>query len=286
MRDIISVLPVVLLVLTGLSVADVAVYALIDRTGPTRLVSGSSVEVSGRLDAPIDPDIYPRRRDVSDRDSPEVQARRVELLNRLLMVEVDSPHVIVRFKELDGRIWRGELRADPATPEGQYRYVVQRRGGVPVGAPEVLAVRVFEDEPSLARDYFSPTRRFLGFAPWWLTGGCLGLVLALVPVYYARESSAERRLQALGIGQIYRIQPIRRDEVALLVGLGRRQGVRAGQILEIVTPDLERTLGEFEVRTVGRDHSRGVSAPSPELHTGCLVIGPDTQEGRPPEDGV
>ena len=118
----------------------------------------------------------------------------------------------------------------------------------------------------MRRSYLSLCERYLGFGPWWLVTGVAILAGFVLWRQFTLSGETDAALQASGLGPIYKLAR-NKDHWELLFGLGRRHGVREGEVLALL--DQKRTrVGSVTALRVGEESSQarlGLDAMPPWL---------------------
>jgi len=189
-----------------------------------RVVAGDSVLVSGDLVIPADKE--------GIRLHAEASAAAAALLPRYIEFMPDGKNLSLRFIELKGRLWRGELTVPDWAPAGEQGFAVRFAHQPPNEAPRYV-VRVFDDEASLRADLPSVFMHRLGVRPWWVVLGGIPVALGFGFLVFREAGRDEERLVASGIGEIYRLAK-RKEGWEVLFGLGASHGVKTGDTLMIL----------------------------------------------------
>jgi hypothetical protein len=249
-------LSIAVFILVVLSVAD-ACIGVFGSPYVFRVALGQTVLVSGDIsDAPVILDRWRKEPDV-------------ETVNRLLGYTSTSQYLRLKFLEVRGRMWRGELEADIAAPVGQYSLqVFNAASKTPQEEPE-YTIRVFPDQAALQGDLSSYTERWFGFKPIWIFFITLPVALLLLFLSHRRSTVEEARLQARGIGNLYKLAR-RKDDWEVLIGLGSAHGVRPGDHLRVLDRKMN-DVGEIVIDTVEREGSSATLPLDADIKAGYFV---------------
>ena len=252
MRKLLPRLSVLLFILFLAGVLDLVLYLVFDaRSEVLRTLPGQSHEVVGKL-----PDAVQNVYAVARSDDPAQESERIALLNdKVLAQKADAPGITVHFQDLRGKVWRGELRVAPQTPPGRHTLMVFPKELL---HPEqldaetsVVRVDVFANAAAMRRSYVSLCERFLGIGPWWLVAAIVPLAALLLLYTYRRAGEDEARLQADGIGPIYKLAK-NKDHWEVLFGLGSAHGVQEGEELALLDAK-RRRVGTVTALRVARE---------------------------------
>jgi len=255
MEKLLHRMSVLLLTLFVFGVADIVLYLVFDARGDMlRALPGRQYEVVGKLPESVQNiNILPRSDDTMQ------ESQRIALLNdKVLAQQADVPGFSLRFLELKGRIWRAELTIGPDVPLGPHKLQVfpreTLRSDAPPVEPSVVNVTVYADAAAMRRSHLSVCERYLGFGPWWLVTGVAILAGFVLWRQFTLSGETDAALQASGLGPIYKLAR-NKDHWELLFGLGRRHGVREGDVLALL--DQKRTrVGSVTALRVGEESSQ------------------------------
>jgi hypothetical protein len=186
-----------------------------------------------------------------------------------------SPEITLDFQSqekgfwLGTPLWRGQIRVSKRIRPGDYQVrVIARPKGQQPSSP-VFLIRIYPDALALQKSSPSFIRRTFRLSPWRLvllllpvTGVAFGLIFLL-------SGKREALLLAEGKAEIYRT---RRTETGqeIAFGLGEAQGVRKGEILELLD-DRGRLLGEVQVLTADEKDAVAEAGPALAVRPGYLV---------------
>ncbi len=270
MRKILPRLSVLLFILFLAGMADIVLYLVFDaRSEVLRALPGTRHQVVGKLPVAVENvNLLPRSEDAAR------ESERVALLNaKVLDQKADAPGVSVRFLELRGRVWRGELIVAPEVAAGRYvvevfpREVIDREAAD--REPSRVQVAVFPDAASLRASYASLSERYLGVGPWWVVSAIVPLAALLLFQAFGRAGREDAGLQARGLGPIYKLAR-EKDHWELLVGLGADHGVGEGDSLYLFDPK-QRLVGTMTVLRVGPESAEARLGPDADVSPSHLV---------------
>jgi hypothetical protein len=255
-----------------ISVADLLFYRLAESDRIFKVVAGGETRVSGKLLQPID------RRLLQSSTVPSEQGDGSEVdYSRLLAYSPEGHGFKLRITDVQGRLWRGVLWADVRALPGQADLqVFARPGPAPAEGPH-YTVRIFPDTAGIRKSYRSLGKRFLGIEPLWVPLMLFPFALLFFTATYKATRREEGRMQAEGIGPIYKLAK-RKDHWEVVFGLGSRNGIRTGQILSLLDP-ARRKVAEFDVDTVAEDYSTAKLDLSTPIRSDYLVEGSQTRTG-------
>lgn len=272
MKRTLSLISKILFALLACSILDSALYLIFDSGGPTRMVRGEGTNIVGTL-SEKEAAVLPLETN-PDRD----ESFRAAYANETLRFIADSEDLRMRLADLRGRIWRGHLSVAPETMEGEYGFTMLPKALAPTDKTERHRVRVFESRRALRDSYVSFSYRYLGLAPWWVTGGTMCLVLLLLLAVYLEGGRETREMQARGLGPVYRLVKVK-EQWELLFGLGREHGVVEGDRLAVLDAD-GHWLAEFAAYEVGSETARGRLDKTIPVKHDCLIARMWSENGR------
>lgn len=249
MRPALSRISILLFVVFLAGIVDIILYLTFDsRADMVRTLPGQTREVVSKLpDSVENINVLPR---VDDENK---DAERVALLNdKVLTYRADTPDISVTFQELRGRVWRGKFSFGESTPVGRHVVLVLPREiyhpGPEDAAASKITVAVFANAGEMRRSYTSLTERYLGVGPWWVVVSIIPLAALLLLHTYRQAGVEVARLQAMGLGPIYKLAK-KKDAWEVVFGLGSRHGVQEGEHLSLLGPD-RRPVGTVMARRV------------------------------------
>lgn len=231
---------------------------IIESSGVIRVVNDGSAPINGKLDSAL-PDL----------ERLQGVGATPEELEANLAYASDNPLLHVRFLELKGRMWRGELVVPSNAGTGEFELVVHQKG-VPVDAATPrFRVRLFDSAAALQADAATFSERWLGVRPLWLVLVLLPLSLCMLYLVYRQNDREERVLQSKGLGAIYKLAK-RKDHWEVVFGLGSLHGVRSGQ--EVLLLDRRMQVKDRLVATqVGEETSSATAPLSSDIRPGYYV---------------
>jgi hypothetical protein len=261
---------VTLFVLFIVGMVDIALYLTFDEHSDLlRCLPGQQEAVMGKLPEALDNvNILPRSDDAAE------EVRRVALLNdKVLAQQADVPGLSIRFEELRGRMWRGELAVGEGTAPGQHKVMVFPRETLnpeaPPVAPSLVHVAVFASPAAMRQSYVSLSERYLGFGPWWMIAAIVPLAALLLLYNFRRSAVEDAVLQARGMGPIYKLAKAK-DHWDMLFGLGTIHGVREGENLALLNRQRQR-VGTVTAREVKADSASARLDPEADVSPFHLV---------------
>lgn len=215
---------------------------IIESSGVIRVVRGESAPINGKLDSTL-PDLEKLRGlDTSP-----------EMLEANLMYESSSELIYLKFLELKGRMWRGEVIVPNDMEPGAFDLVVHQRGvAVDEGTPR-FDVRIFKTKEALQADSATFLQRLVGIPPLWLVIVLLPLGLLMLYLAYRQNDKEESRLQSRGLGAIYKLAR-HKEHWEVIFGLGQKHGIHTGQELYLLDRSM-KVKGCLVARKVGEDSS-------------------------------
>ncbi len=206
-----------------------------------KIIQGSSVPISGYLHSNL-----PELERLYNVKTPQDIAAH-------LSYESDSPYLSIRFRELSGRMWRGELFADPIISPGTYLIAVHQNG-VPLNDTDIrLQVLVFKNAKQLQASEKSFCQRQFGVQPFWFFLIFLPLGLFMLYLSYLRGVQAEKNNTLQTQGAIYKLA-LRQKMWEIVFGLGSQNGIKEGQTLFIINKKGE-VITEITAQNVRQDLS-------------------------------
>lgn len=231
-----------------LSIADLLVYTLSESARVFKVVGGREARIGGKLLQPVDRRLLASFEQQSDRSgAPQID------YSRLLAYAPQSSRFAIRITAVQGRLWRGTLRAETsARPVEASFQIFARPGPAPAEAP-LYRVHIYPDTASFRRSFRSLSKGFLGIEPLWVPLALLPFALLFFVAAFKAARREERGLQAQGTGPIYKLAK-RKDHWEVVFGLGTRHGIQSGQRLQLLDSKWQ-TVGEIVVETVAEDHS-------------------------------
>jgi hypothetical protein len=156
------------------------------------------------------------------------------------MLSVSETHLIsIDFQEifsgfwLGNPMWRGTIAASPDTVPGEYQIKIRGRSQLTFNPALIYAVRVYLDELALQKSHGPFLKRHVG-----LLAGHASLILfpvigLIVLFNYLLSGILEKRMASMGRAEIYMIKQIGNGH-RFAFSLGTRQGVRVGEIVDIL----------------------------------------------------
>lgn len=206
-----------------------------------KIIQGSSVPISGYLHSNL-----PALERLYNVKTPQDIAAH-------LSCESSSPHLSIQFQELSGRMWRGELFADPTIRPGIYLIAVHQKD-VPLNDTDIrLQVLVFKNSRQLQASEKSFCQRQFGIQPFWFFLLFLPLGLFMLYLSYLRGVQAEKNNTLQTQGVIYKLA-LRQKMWEIVFGLGSQNGIKEGQTLFIINKKGE-VVAEITAQNVGQDLS-------------------------------
>lgn len=246
------------LIMMVLAFIDASISGLTEPDTLFRAVRGDSIPVSGLVGKAVE-GAQETSGFVSERYDP----------NTLLRVTPVSQAYRLDFVELKGKIWRGVLTIPTIVEPGEYRFHVHGRHDSPTPDDEAYVLRIFVDKASYRADFRSWFMRLLGVKPWVATMSLIPVGVLLLGASFLVSSRDETRMQAKGIGSIYKLAR-RDDHWEVIFGLGSNQGVNEGDRLAIL--DRGRAhVGDLVAQKVRADFSIAHVALDTPLAPGFLV---------------
>ncbi|WP_144304452.1 hypothetical protein [Oceanidesulfovibrio indonesiensis] len=195
---------------------------MIESSGVIRVVIGSSAPVSGKLDSTL-PDLE-RLRGIGNSE---------EALEENLTYTTDYEFVRIKFLELTGRLWRGDLSVPDYAKPGEFKLIVHQRGVSVEEDTPTFTVRMFHDEKALQADSSTFTEQLIGIKPLWFVIILLPLGIFSIYLAYKQNSELDVMLEQKGLGPIYKLAK-RKQNWEVVFGLGSKHGISTGQELYIV----------------------------------------------------
>lgn len=261
-------LSILLLVLLGLAFADAGVELWVDGSGPLKTLPGGSYEVSGTLTG-VDERGLLYRNPMDDNEDAATQ----EQIAQVAGAELDGPHLSFTFADLKGKLWRGTLHVDVDAQPGTYALSILPVAAAKGALPPAMRLTVFADSADLRASYYCVSRRFLGVSPFVPAGLILLVALYGLVRSFIDAGKREARLQAQGLGTIYKLAK-RKTCWELMFGLGERHGVKAGDTLLLLDPAYQ-TVGEVVVEAVGPETAEARLTLGLTIRPDFLVARPD-----------
>ncbi len=258
MRRLLNGLAIPTLIVMLLAFLDASISSFLEPDTLFRALSGQSLPVSGVLDNAVE----------GGQESSGLAEARYDP-NTLVRVDPASQAFQINFKEVKGRIWRGELVVREDAEPGEHGFWVHGRYDKPSKESEVYVLRVFADKASYRADFRSMSMRLLGVKPWILGVSLLPVGVLLLGLSFLLSSREESRRQALGIGSIYKLAK-RDDHWEVIFGLGSKHGVSEGDRLVILDRGRAR-IGDLVAQKVRADFSIAQVALETPLAPGLLV---------------
>ncbi|MFY9943012.1 MAG: hypothetical protein WAK57_12630 [Desulfobacterales bacterium] len=245
-RQSLQRIAVAFFVLFALAVLDLVAFTLAESRTVFKVVAGRQVEVSGKLPAPID-------RNLLRVASPGNGDPDMADLDHVLTYQPADQSYTLHFTGIEGRLWRGLVRVEPFSGPADHAFQVLPHGAAEDADVPTYHLFVYPDEAAYRRSFLSLTKRWTGVDPLWTPLLLLpaGVLLFIAVFRAAREE--DRRLQAQGIGPIYKLA-LRKNHWEVLFGLGSRQGIRPGDTL-VVLDARRRLVGEIVALEVAADHA-------------------------------
>ncbi|MEW5910552.1 MAG: hypothetical protein AB1659_12170, partial [Thermodesulfobacteriota bacterium] len=237
-------------VLMLLSVLDTCILTQTESKRQFKVVAGRSENITGKLSDPVDPRLL---KEVFAADRNRSQD---DLLNTVVDYEPKSPGFEIRFKSIEGRLWRGELRVKSNAAEGTYPLFIIKAGETPGERTEPVFIQVFNNEEDYRKSYWSLGKRFFGIEPWWLAIFMFPVAILSIYQVMRRTTREDEVLQARGIGPIYKLVK-QKTHWEIAFGLGAFHGVKPGDRLVVLRPD-GSTAGNLEAKTVEREFSEAI----------------------------
>jgi hypothetical protein len=123
---------VTIFMLMLLSVLDTCILTMTESKERFKVIAGRKENVSGKLTDPVDPKLI---KEVFRADRSRSSE---ELLIEAIACEPEYPGVEIRFKGLEGRLWRGKLMVEPDTREGSYPIFIMKAAKTPISGPHSI----------------------------------------------------------------------------------------------------------------------------------------------------
>jgi len=202
-----------------------------------KAVVGKTAFISGRLATPVD----------------ENQVKRIVLLANEVSQGTPYDEIItytpqydflrLRFLDAKGRLWRGTLESIKTAPQGDYVVTIFQKALGPQEKAPKYTIQLFQNEQTYRKSFYSVSKRYFGFAPFWVT--LIILPFALYCIFITMRDSGKELsdLQARGIGPIYKLAK-RKNDWEVIFGLGSRHGINPGDSLVVLNKHFE-PVGEI-----------------------------------------
>jgi hypothetical protein len=195
----------------------------------------------------------------------------------LLRVDPVIPGIDIRFVERNGRIWRAVIQVRPGVEEGEHLIHVLQPGEAP-GESSLYRVHVFPDAAARRRASPSYLRRYLGIQPWWVALGLMPVAAMMLAQSWSRSREEERRLRRMGLGVIYKLAR-RKDCWELIAGLGTADGVRAAELVRLLSSNLA-PIATLRVLSAYPDHLTATVGLDVAIKPDCYVARMDLSQSR------